>query len=163
MARLHVNTRTLGCSTAPSSQTGLRASKYPQSTWLEAGFGLFISSVIFCSLHELCAHNLKLPVMYNFQYICITYSRALNADVFPYCRFSGRGEATSRNTSKSQATGLKMALFGCVFTGLRSLLACGLKNISGRLCSPPERSDDRKYVCLRKLEAYWSNGKKLTF
>ena len=24
-----------------------------------------------------------------------------------------------------------------VFIGLRSLLACGLRNISGRLCSPP--------------------------
>lgn len=95
--------------------------------------------------------------------ICITHSRALNADLFPYCRFSGRREATTRNTSQSQATGLEMALFDCVFTGLRSLLACGLRNISGRLCSPPERSDDRKYVCLHGLEAYWSKGKKLTF
>ena len=148
----------------PKVACGLRNSHNPPG-W-EAGFGFgfgFSSSVIFCSLHELCAHNLKLPVMYNFQYICITHSRALNADVFPYCRFSGWREATTRNTSESQATGIKIALFGYVFTGLRSLLACGLRNILGRLCSPPERMDDRKYVCLRRLEAYWSNGKKLTF
>lgn len=119
------------------------------------GFAFFTSSVIFCSQFMNYARIIwSLPS----RIICITHSRALNADLFPYCRFSGRREATTRNTSQSQVTGLEMALFGCVFTGLRSLLACGLRNISGRLCSPPERSDDRKYVCLHGLEAYWSKG-----
>lgn len=119
------------------------------------GFAFFTSSVIFCSQFMNYARIIwSLPS----RIICITHSRALNADLFPYCRFSGRREATTRYTSQSQVTGLEMALFGCVFTGLRSLLACGLRNISGRLCSPPERSDDRKYVCLHGLEAYWSKG-----
>lgn len=119
------------------------------------GFAFFTSSVIFCSQFMNYARIIwSLPSCI----ICITHSRALNADLFPYCRFSGRREATTRNTSQSQVTGLEMALFGCVFTGLRSLLACGLRNISGRLCSPPERGDDRKYVCLHGLEAYWSKG-----
>lgn len=119
------------------------------------GFAFFTSSVIFCSQFMNYARIIwSLPS----RIICITHSRALNADLFPYCRFSGRREATTRNTSQSQVTGLEMALFGCVFIGLRSLLASGLRNISGRLCSPPERSDDRKYVCLHGLEAYWSKG-----
>lgn len=125
------------------------------------GFAFFTSSVIFCSQFMNYAR-----IIWSFpsRIICITHSRALNADLFPHCRFSGRREATTRNTSQSQATGLEMALFGCVFTGLRSLLACGLRNISGRLCSPPERSDDRKYVCLHGLrEAYWSKGEKANF
>lgn len=124
------------------------------------GFAFFTSSVIFCSQFMNYAR-----IIWSFpsRIICITHSRALNADLFPYFRFSGRREATTRNTSQSQATELEMALFGCVFTGLRSLLACGLRNISGRLCSPPERSDDRKYVRLRGLEAYWTKGKKANF